>query len=214
MRIIVKPFGIVVLMVLLAGGVAFNFFAKFKRTEGMPTSTVSAAAADRESAESGPIKPVSLDPRSVVQNPSFEEVEGSKKPAIWNVDLAGDNAINVAYVESKRGAHSGHLQLTHYGGSDYDVRTTQKLTRLKNGKYTLRLWARNNAGRNESYLVAKDFGDGETRKDAIIPRSDNWVRVQVSDIEVTRGECVVGIYSKAEGGAWTQVDDVEFIPQN
>ncbi len=215
MKIILKPFGAMILLVVPTLVAVFTVYTSTRRNNAAPNGN----PAPVETAASAPVQPVHLDPRSPVRNPSFEEIEGEKKPAGWDVDLAGNNAVNVAYVESLRGAHSGNLQLTNYGGSDYDVRTTQKITGLKNGKYTLRAWARNNLGGDtpghmESYLVAKDFAGPDTRKDALIPRNESWKQVQVNDIVVTNGECVIGIYTKATGGLWTQIDDVELIPQD
>ena len=225
MRIILKPMGFFILLIVPALAIVTGLVVlRQQRTASAavpPSVTVVRLAAPdgsgaAASSDAPPVAaiPVRLDPRSPVRNGSFEELEGDKKPAHWNVDMAGGNAVNVSYVESLHPAHSGAYHLTHFGGTSYEVRTTQLISGLKNGTYELSAWTQNNGGRNTSFLVAKNFSQAGGRKDALIPRSEGtWLPVHVHGIPVSNGQCLIGIYTQAEGGKWTLVDDVELVQE-
>jgi len=223
MRIILKPMGFLILLIVPTLAIVIGVAILHGRPTASAapstnvvrlTDPVVSAGGTAPAEAATALAPVRLDPRSPVKNGSFEEIEGDKKPSHWDVDMAAGNAINVSYVESLHTAHSGTYHLTDYGGADYEVRTTQLLTGLKDGTYVLRAWAQNNGGRNSAFLVAKDFSSSGGRKDAKIPLSEGtWVPVQVHGIHVTNGQCLIGIYTQAVGGKWTLVDDVEFVPE-
>ena len=213
-RIILKPMGFLIFAIIPTLTITVGFIVQNSKNSknSIPVQTGTENMSLTSSVRS--VAPVRLDPRSAVQNASFEEREGEQKPARWEVALAGDYATRVSYTEATNGTHSGGYHLTHYGGDAYDVRTTQLLTGLKNGKYMLRAWAKKREGRNESYLIAKDFATDAPKKVAFIPASaKEYTLVEVRDIDVENSQCVIGIFSKAEGGAWTYIDDVEFLPQ-
>lgn len=218
MRVILKPMGIVAVFVLLAAVFAAGFAIHHATSSPPPGSIVrmDATGSDADTGASKVVAPVNLDPRSPVKNASFEQKVGAKTPADWNIDMAGGNAVSCSYVEGKGDAHSGALHCTHYGGDNYNVRTTQTLTGLKDGLYTLRAWTEKNPGKeNESYLVAKDFAPGHPKKMTFIPDGETkWQQITVRDIAVKGGQCTIGIFTQAKGGQWTKFDDVEFIPQN
>lgn len=212
-RIILKPMGFLIFAIVPTLAIIIGFIVQNSKKSNT-TGINKIGIIKNESITNAPIAPVRLDARSPVLNASFEEREGEQKPAQWEVALAGNNATQVSYTEASNGTHSGGYHLTHYGGDAYDVRTTQLLTGLKNGKYTLRAWAKKRDGKNESYLIAKDFAPNTPKKVTFIPASlKEYVQVEVRDIEVQNGQCVIGVFSKAEGGAWTYVDDVELLPQ-
>lgn len=207
MRIILKPLGLLLLAIVPSTVLILGLL--FLRSQSVPATINAATLSGPPSAPT----PVNLDSRSPVRNASFEELTGEKTPAEWDIALAGGNSTNVSYVES-RTPHSGSYHGTHYGGANYDVRTTQTLTGLKNGKYLLRAWACKNAGVNESYLVAKDFDYSQAKKVAPIYQSETtWRQIEVRDIEVQNNQCVIGFFTKANGGSWIKFDDIEFLPQ-
>jgi hypothetical protein len=207
MRVVLKPMGLLILAIVPSTVLVLGLL--FLRSQpGSPNSSPASAPANAPV-----VSPVNLDSRSPIRNGSFEEISGEKTPVGWDVDLAGGNSTNVSYAES-RNPHSGAYHGTHYGGSAYDVRTTQTLTGLKNGKYLLRAWTCKNPGTNASYLVAKDFDYSMAKKVAPIYQSETkWQLVEVRDIEVQNNQCVVGFFTKADGGRWIKFDDIEFIPQ-
>jgi len=224
MRVILKPLGVIAILVLLGAMFTAGLTLRQRKSQApgvvLPPGAIvrmdaGGAVATQDVTSSG--ASVQLDPRSPVNNGSFEEKVGKQSPAGWAIDMAGGNAVQCSYVEGHGGdAHSGDLHGTHYGGSTYNIRTTQVLTGLKDGLYTLRAWTKKNPGKeNASYLVAKDYAPGQPKKQAPIPVGEKeWQQVEVRDIPVQGGQCTIGIFSQAQGGRWTQFDDVEFIPQN
>jgi len=66
-----------------------------------------------------------------------------------------------------------------------------------------------NGGQNVCQLYVKSYGGAE--RDAVIPTSAiNWNKVVIEDIEVTNGQCEIGIYTEANAGDWLNVDLVMF----
>nr|WP_246601840.1 T9SS type A sorting domain-containing protein [Hymenobacter profundi] len=81
---------------------------------------------------------------------------------------------------------------------------------LADGTYTLRVWAKCSGGQNTVQLQARNYG-GAART-ANIGANNNWTQIEISGIQVTNGQCEVGVYSKAgAGGQWLYFDDVELV---
>ena len=132
-------------------------------------------------------------------NPGFEPDEAGNAPAGWNTG---------GVIES--GDHSSETRLTHPGGSAR-VETSQTLTGLPNGWYTLKAWVRSSGKQKDAYIALKDCGGDEQRASVPIVRSDRWLQIVVS-AKVTNRQCTLSLVSEAEAGEWVSFDDIEFVP--
>ena len=126
-----------------------------------------------------------------VINPGFE------------TDLTGWNTAGKLDSE----AHSGSSSLLHGAGK---LETTQTLTEVPNGWYTLRVWVRSSRDQKEAYIALKDCGGEEARASVPLVK-DKWLHIVVS-AEVKNQQCTLSLYSDAEDEDWVGFDEIEFVP--
>ena len=105
-------------------------------------------------------------------------------------------------------AHSGQFRLTHGAGQ---LETSQTLTAVPNGWYTLRAWVRSSGHQQEAYIALKDCGGETARAPVPVVREDTWLQIVVSTM-VTNQRCTIALYSQAEDAEWVSFDDLEFVP--
>jgi arabinogalactan endo-1,4-beta-galactosidase len=110
---------------------------------------------------------------------------------------------------TEAGGATGSFQLTHYAGTAYRVTTSQAVTGLQRGTYTLSLRVRS---ASNGYVGLDHCGSASQR--AAVPRTGpEWVRLAVS-VKVTGGRCTIVLHSDAAAGQWTNFDDVSFVPSD
>ncbi|GIJ46820.1 arabinogalactan endo-beta-1,4-galactanase [Virgisporangium aliadipatigenens] len=135
-------------------------------------------------------------------NPGFEDGVG-QDPAGWRETGRAEASV----VEP--GGVDGGNRLTHWSDTDYRVTTSQRVTGLRPGTYTLRASVRSSGGQRVARLTLTGCGGADAGVD--LPRTgpEWWVRVAVP-VRVTRGACTIGVRSDASGGQWSNVDGVSF----
>ena len=149
---------------------------------------------------------VGLDGFSLVKNPGFEVDESAAtSPAQWQT--AGSNP-DANYLETN--PHTGAYRLTHFKNSGFNVETNQTITGLTNGNYTLQAWVRSGSGLIENYLFARDFGSTQVKVD-ITPGS-TWTKLSIQNINVTNGQCVIGMYTRGNN-VYSSLDNFQFFKQ-
>ncbi len=141
---------------------------------------------------------------NAVANHGFEINSPVQSPPGWST--WSTSSSDADYTEA--GGYKGNYQLGHWKASAYQVYTYQPLKNLPNGKYTLSAWVRCGGGQNEASMLAKN--NGEERK-AVIPSTNYWKLIQITDINVSSGTCEIGFYSDAKAGQWLHVDEVSFL---
>ena len=154
-----------------------------------PTAAIAVAEAE----------PVSL------LNPGFEDQEPEGTPVGWT------QTGTVEAVKLDKRGHSGNLRLTHQATEAYQVETSQSVSGLPNGWYTLRGWVRSSGEQNEVYLALK-CGNEEKRVD-VPPTTPGyrWLHLAVSN-QVTDGQCTIRLYSEGNRDTWASFDDIELVP--
>jgi hypothetical protein len=147
----------------------------------------------------------------VMSNQGLEAQQyNTQTPSGWS-EWSDNGGADASFTESYGGSYSGGYHGTHWKNSAYRVYTYQTKTGLANGWYTLRCWAKRGSGQNACYLEAKDFGG--SAKTATLPISSNYQKVEIRDINVTNGQCTIGIWSDANAGNWAYFDHFEFFKQ-
>ena len=137
-------------------------------------------------------------------NPNFEEKDASGIPVGWTI--TGDESA----VLLEENGYSSDSRLTHKASETYRVETTQTVSNLSNGWYTLSAWIRSSGGQVEAYLGLKCGGD---QKRVHIPYTTpgyRWIRLVVSN-QVTDGECTIKLYSFGTPNSWASFDNIELI---
>lgn len=160
-----------------------------------------------------PVAAAPMAPNLVV-NPSFDaEWQPSAPPYGWRVTPGLNTNSNASYTETYGGGHTGAYHGTHYRPDNYEVYTTQTLTGLAPGTYTLRAWVRSNDGQSRSVLRARFYG-GAAREVGLPAGVTDWVRLEIPNLVVSTGQCELGLYSKATGGQALAFDDLAFTRQD
>ncbi|MCL6591733.1 MAG: glycosyl hydrolase 53 family protein [Firmicutes bacterium] len=140
---------------------------------------------------------------NLVTNPGFEaNGAATQTPSGWSTSGTADAD------KTEGSAHSGSYKLTHWYGSAYTVTTYQLKTGLTNGTYTLKAWILNGGGQSACRIYAKNYGGAEMTCN--LPVTGAWTQVQITGINVTNGQCEIGLYSSANANNWCNMDDVEF----
>jgi hypothetical protein len=128
----------------------------------------------------------------------------------WTTDGYGSHA-DADYTETTGGAYEGTYHGTHYKGTPYEVYTSQTLTGLTNGSYTLTARVKSSGGQTYSLMDVKNYG-GSIRQ-ASIPAQSSWTLVTIANVSVTNNQATIGFYSNSAGGDWLYFDDVRFVKQ-
>ncbi|MBN2116735.1 MAG: arabinogalactan endo-1,4-beta-galactosidase [Anaerolineales bacterium] len=138
-------------------------------------------------------------------NPGFEDGEPGETPADWT----HTGAVEAVKLDER--AHSGDLRLTHAAAEAYQVETSQSVSGLANGWYTLRGWVRSSGGQNAIYLALQC---GSAEKRVHIPPTTpgyRWLHLSVSN-QATNGQCTIRLYSDGDPDTWASFDDIELVP--
>jgi arabinogalactan endo-1,4-beta-galactosidase len=143
---------------------------------------------------------------STVINPGFEESDNPLSPSGWTT-WSPDGSESAATIEL--GGHSGAYRLTHSSAQAYRVSTSQILTGLVEGWYTLRTWVRSSGGQRAAYIGLKDYGGPEQKAYLPVTATDPWIQIVVSAY-VSNGQCSIELYSDANADNWAHFDDIEF----
>ena len=144
--------------------------------------------------------------RGLVYNPGFEYTGATQTPLGWTTASAtGDADADLTQFYG----YASSYQLGHQKATAYQVRTYQLLANVPNGTYTLRAWAQSTGGQTQCQLYANGFGGPELA--ATVPGTGSWVQVQVPGIQVTNGQCEIGLRSDAHANEAASLDDVEFF---
>ena len=103
------------------------------------------------------------------------------------------------------GAFSGSYYLQQSNSIPYQVQTFQLVTNLPNGYYKLTAMVQNSGGQNACYISGND-------RMTSLPISSQWTNTIVRGINVTNGQCLVGICSDdGTGGNWCKADLIQLI---
>ncbi len=181
-------------------------------TEAAATSTVVPATAAPTEVPTAAAEPTEIihvgdneDISDALQNASFEADEGRTSDTTgWS--SSGDSDADFSEPGGRQSAH----RLSHWLADSYTVATSQTITGLSNGLYTLRVWFKSSGGQNEIYVALRDCGSPEVQVPVPQTSPTNWEIIEAS-IKVTNGQCTIVFYSDANDGNWANFDDVEFI---
>lgn len=153
---------------------------------------------------------------NLLNNGSFEQ------PGSWSQSIpswetwSGTGSQAADFTESSSSQTQGSWHLTHYNGQSgtWNCYTSQLVTGLSNGTYTVRAKARKSGnGFSSAQIQAKDFGGGTTAS-ATIPTSGSMQVVQITGINVTNGQCRVGLWTNVQNGSnwpYIHLDEFEFF---
>lgn len=137
----------------------------------------------------------------LVNNPGFEYTAATQTPLGWTTTSTADADAD----KTESPGHSGQFQLTHYKATAYSVTTSQVISNLHNGTYTLRAWVQSGGGQTTCQLYGRS---GATEQTLAVP-TGTWTQVSIPGIVVANGQCEIGLRSVAAAGNYCNLDDVE-----
>ena len=145
---------------------------------------------------------------NVVHNGSFED-DGcvTASPRGWHFEGQDPDST---YLEKNSNSASGRFHVVHYAPNAHDAYTWQTIYGLENGTYTLRAMVQSGGGQTQNKILATDFG-GTGERNVDIPVSTPWVQVEITDIQVTNGQCTVAFYTEGNPGDWSCMDDMQLV---
>ncbi|WP_141500261.1 glycosyl hydrolase 53 family protein [Paenibacillus luteus] len=147
---------------------------------------------------------VELEPVGIaIGNFSFQANGKSQQLDEWTE--TGD--VDASFADAP--GYLSSYSLSHWSERDYKVTTSQTLTGLENGYYTLTGWVQNSGGQHASYLFARDNGTSEAR--AALPIGSTWTKVYLRGIQVMNGKITIGLHSDANAGNSVKLDVVELV---
>lgn len=166
-------------------------------TEPAPAATEFLEPTNLPTAESTVTMTATSPPPIPLTNPSFEEQDAG-----WT------HTGTMKATKIEENGHLGGLRLTHQSADAYQVETSQVVSGLTNGWYTLRGWVRSSGEQNEVYL-ALDCG-GEEARVHVPPTTPGyrWLHLAIS-AEVTDGTCTIRLHSDGPPDTWASFDDLE-----
>ena len=155
-----------------------------------------------------------LDTTNHVLNNSFEADGATQTPSNWST-WPGNSGYDADADYTETGGYSGTYRLTHYKASNYEVYTSQTITGLSNGYYTLRAWVISGGGQSKLYMDAKNTGSPDQKYNIDAWGWPDWTQIEIPGIQVVNGQCTVGFYSLGNAGNWFSVDSYEvYTSQN
>ena len=143
----------------------------------------------------------------LVYNPGFEYSAATQNPLGWTTTSAAD--ANADYTET--GGHNSQFRLTHYKATAYQVTTSQALSSLPNGTYTLRAWVQSGGGQTTCQLYARPNGNAAAEQALTLPTTTTWTQITLPAVLVSNGQLEIGLRSVAAAGNYCSLDDVELV---
>ncbi|MBK9925174.1 MAG: glycosyl hydrolase 53 family protein [Anaerolineales bacterium] len=167
-------------------------------TSPSPTATPSVPTITQES------EPTATGPIELV-NPGFEEQGADGVLAGWT-STGKPEAVMV-----EKNGHFSDSRLTHKASENHLVETSQVVSGLADGWYTLQAWVRSSGGQVEVYLALSCGGE---EKRAYIPATTpgyRWIHLVVAN-QATDGQCTINLHSFGLSESWASFDDIELVP--
>ncbi|MVN78735.1 T9SS type A sorting domain-containing protein [Hymenobacter sp. HMF4947] len=142
----------------------------------------------------------------LVNNPGFEYTAATQNPLGWTTTSTADADADKTEPGGRPG-QVGQFQFTHYKATAYQVTTSQVISNLPNGTYTLRAWVQSGGGQTTCQL----YGRSGTAERTLAVPTGTWTQVSVPGIVVANGQCEIGLRSVGAAGNYCNLDDVELV---
>jgi arabinogalactan endo-1,4-beta-galactosidase len=139
--------------------------------------------------------------KSLVENPGYESGDFTA----WVVD--GDaGAVNIS--SEAQNIYDGIYALHYWSNDPFTFTLTQKISGLENGSYSLSAWIQGGGGEDGIQLFAVGYGGEPLTVDIENTGWQQWKNPTIPNIQVTTGECTIGLKVIAQAGNWAFFDDV------
>lgn len=135
-----------------------------------------------------------------ILNPNYEA------DRVAQTAVAGWTSTGSGYGNISTSHNPGRWHFHHSSTAAYTAFTNQIVTGLPAGTYTLKVWYKSSGGQPTARFFARNFG-GTEKQFSVTTAKSAWTQATISGLNVTNGQCDVGLYSVASAGQWVDLDD-------
>ncbi len=144
---------------------------------------------------------------NLIKDASFES---GTLPSEWQ--LSGPGIKAAAPVEKNPGnAHSGDYSFKYWLDKPFQFTLSRRFEGLKDGTYSLRVWAMGGGGEKDYFLFARGYGGPELQSRIVNTGWQKWTLYEIKGIPVSGGVCEIGLSMDGGAGNWGNADDFEFV---
>jgi len=156
------------------------------------------------------IKPIESQPKNILKNPSFEEIENGL-PRDWVSKVHyGKASLSIDSSIVRTGKYSGKIESKVGGGAEFHLAPL-----LEPGEYLLSGWVKTKEVKGNNGVLLKAEGSGMKRKES--PRlngtNEDWQKLQMNfKVDYESGVliyCLFGAWAEAKGSVW--FDDLALL---
>lgn len=110
-------------------------------------------------------------------------------------------------------AHSGDNAFKYTSNRPFKFLMLKRLTGLKPGNYSFKVWAAGGGGEPAVKVFARDCGAPQPSVSIANTGWQQWKQYVVRGLSAEKGECTVGLYVNGLAGNWGSIDDLEFVDE-
>jgi arabinogalactan endo-1,4-beta-galactosidase len=143
--------------------------------------------------------------RNYVTNPGFETGDLSS----WTVD-GNAEAVNVS--NETPNVRQDSYAMHYWLGTPYHFTVSQTIGGLADGTYSASLWIQGGGGEKLLQLFSMGCGGEDKTVDIVNTGWQQWTNPTIKGIQVTGGNCTIGLKLDSDAGTWAFVDEVVFFP--
>lgn len=122
---------------------------------------------------------------NLLQNNSFEWDGYTESPSSWNIWKNGQSSA---------------IKTESYDNTRYN---------LSSGTYKLSIDAMGDTSLETAELYIKNYGGNEQK--ISLKDSSTWKTYTIDNIQITNGQCEVGVYVKSSANKWLNIDNVRLV---
>ena len=122
---------------------------------------------------------------NLLQNNSFEWDGYTESPSSWNIWKNGQSSA---------------IKTESYDNTRY---------KLSSGTYKLSIDAMGDTSLETAELYIKNYGGNEQK--ISLKDSSTWKTYTIDNIQITNGQCEVGVYVKSSANKWLNIDNVRLV---
>ena len=141
---------------------------------------------------------------NLLQNNSFEWDGYTESPSSWNIWKNGQiSGIKTEIYDNTR------YKLSFWSDKAYESSIYQTVGNLSSGTYKLSIDAMGDTSLETAELYIKNYGGSEQK--ISLKDSNTWKTYTIDNIQITNGQCEVGVYVKSSANKWLNIDNVRLV---
>lgn len=127
--------------------------------------------------------------------------------------FGGAQASAIAIKSQDNHTAGGSHSAAYWSASDFQVRVSQRIEGLADGRYMLSAYTQGGGGETSSRLFATVNGGEPIHADFVNTGYNNWQQPHITHINlnVTNGSCTIGFEVNGKASNWGSIDDISLV---